>query len=95
MILTLNIPTGPNVADVEHRAKLRRAADALLDAKLITPEQAVELAESLEHVPVAPAPLPQGSPEWEALLSRPGPGRGPGLSLEATSRESIYEDDLR
>lgn len=40
--------------------------------------------------------LPQGSPEWKALLNSMGQGRtGVSLSIKATSRESIYEDDLR
>ncbi len=41
-------------------------------------------------------PLPQGSPEWQDLLMSMGEGHsGVSLSIEATSRESIYEDDLR
>lgn len=95
MTLTLNISTGPGLADAEYREKLRRAAAALLDAALITPEQADELAGSSQDSPSAPAPLPPDSPEWKALLRRPGPARGVVLSLEATSRESIYGDDGR
>lgn len=95
MTLTLNIPTGPDQADAERREKLRKAAAALLDADLITPEQAAALAGPSQESLSAPAPLQQGSPEWKALLYRPGPARGVVLPLEATSRESIYGDDGR
>lgn len=95
MTLTLNIPTGPDRADAEYREKLRKAAAALFDAGLITPEQAAELAGPSQGSLSAPAPLPQGSPEWKAPLYRPGPARGVVLSREATSRESIYGDDGR
>jgi len=40
--------------------------------------------------------IPQGTPEWREALRGLGRGRmGVSLSIEATSRESIYEDDLR
>lgn len=96
MTLTLNIPVGPDLADTEYRQKLRRAAAALLEADLITPAQAAELTGSAQGSPSDPVPLPQGSPEWKALLSSIGAGRtGVVLSPEATSRESIYGDDGR
>ena len=97
MTLTLNIPSDPTQADAAYQEKLRRAAAALFDAGLITPEQATELAgpsHSHERF-TALTPLHQGSPEWKALLYRPGPARGVVLSPEATSRESIYGDDGR
>ncbi len=94
MTLTLNIPNRPDLADAEYREKLRRAAVALFDAGLITPAQADELAGSSQET--LPAPPPQGSPEWKALLYSIGAGRtGVVLSPEATSRESIYGDDGR
>ena len=95
MTLTLNIPTSASQADTAYQEKLRKAAAALFDAGLITPEQAAELAAQYhEGVPTL-ATLRQGSPEWKALLPRPGPARGGVLSPEATSRESIYGDDGR
>jgi len=95
MTLTLNIPISPNQADAAYQEKLRKAAAALFDAGLITPEQATELAgRSLSSLP-APTPLHHGSLEWKALLRQPGPARGVVLSPEATSRESIYGDDGR
>ena len=95
MTLTLNIPTDTERADAQYRKKLRRAAAALFDAGLITLKQADELAGPSQESLPAPAPLPQGSTEWKALLRRPGPARGVVLLLEATSRESIYGDDRR
>lgn len=95
MTLTLNIPTQLQRDNDEYREKLRKVAVALHDAGLITPEQAAELGELPPAKPSAAAPLRQGSPEWKAELRRIGPAHGVALSLEATSRESIYEDDLR
>lgn len=95
MTLTLNIPTGPERADAAYQEKLRKAAAALIAAGLITPEQAAELAGPPLSSPAAPTPLRQGSPEWRALLHRPGPARGVVLPPEATSRENIYGDDGR
>ncbi len=95
MTLTLNIPTNPAQADAAYQEKLRKAAAALFDAGLITPEQVTELAGPSSSSPSVPTPLRQGSPEWKALLRRPGPARGVALSQEATSRESIYGDDGR
>lgn len=101
MTLTLNIAVDPEQADAEYREKQRHAADALLDAELISPEQAAALTGSAQAVPANPVPanpvpLPQGSPEWKAFLYSIGAGRtGVVLSDEATSRESIYGDDGR
>lgn len=95
MTLTLNIPISPNQADAAYQEKLRKAAAALFDAGLITPEQATELAGPFQESFPALAPLRQGSPEWRALLHRPGPAHGVVLSPEPTSRESIYGDDGR
>ena len=95
MTLTLNISTSPTQADAAYQEKLRKAAAALFDAGLITPEQATELAGPSHESFSAPATLRDGSPEWKALLRRPGPARGVILSPEATSRESIYGDDER
>lgn len=95
MTLTLNIPTSPAQTDAAYQEKLRKAAAALFDAGLITPEQAAELAgQAPGNIPTL-TPLRHGSPEWKALLHRPGPARGVVLSPEATSRESIYGDDGR
>lgn len=96
MTLTLNIRIDPEQADAECRAKMQKAAAALFEAGLITPEQAAELASPSQESLPALAPLPQGSPEWKALLYSIGAGRtGVVLSDEATSRESIYGDDGR
>lgn len=54
---------------------------------------AVVRAEAEEHNKKV---LLQGSPEWKALLRNMGQGRtGVSLSIEATSRENIYEDESR
>ncbi len=95
MTLTLNIPTQLERDNDEYREKLRKAAVAMRDAGLITSEQATELGGLPPMKQPADTPLRQGSPEWKALLHRPGPAHGVVLSLEATSRESIYGDDLR
>ena len=102
MTLTLNLPSEAARADADYQAKLRRAADALRDADLITPEQAAELAGPMEATPLyAPdltpiVPLKQGSPEWKEALHQLGQynRRTEPLSIEATSREYIYGDDL-
>ena len=60
MTLTLNIPSSAARADAEYQATLHRAADALRDADLITPEQAAELAGPVETPDeVLPAPIHQ------------------------------------
>ncbi len=95
MTLTLEIPSSAARADASYQAKLRRAAAALRD--LITPEEAIELA--------GPAETPQNElrppseaemAEWRAKLHQLGPysRRTEPLSIEATSREYIYGDDL-
>ncbi len=92
MTITLNL-------DPEREARLRRQAQ---QRGLDIVDYLLSLAERPEaNIPTAQAeyphrPLPQGSPEWKALLMSMGQGRtGVSLSIEATSRESIYEDDLR
>lgn len=102
MTLTLNLPTEAARADASYQAKLRRAAAALRDADLITPEQAAELtgqeAAPLYTLDLAPiVPLKQGSPEWREALrqfSLSAPNAKP-LSIEETSREALYGDDMR
>ncbi len=103
MTLTLNLPSEAPRADANYQVKLRRAADALRDADLITPEQAAELAGPVEAAPpytpdVPPiVPLKQGSPEWKEalrLFSQSAPNAKP-LSIEETSREALYGDDMR
>lgn len=102
MTLTLEIPSSTARADAGYQAKLRRAADALRDADLITPEQAAELAGPVDaaalHTPDLPpiVPLKQGSPEWREALRQLGQynRRTEPLSIEATSREYFYGDDL-
>lgn len=103
MTLTLNLPSEAARADANYQAKLRRAADALRDADLITPEQAAELAGSAEaahpYTPDLPpiVSLKQGSPEWREALRQLGQynRRTEPLSIEATSREYYYGDDMR
>ncbi len=102
MTLTLNLPSEAARADASYQAKLRRAADALRDADLITPEQAIELTGAVESAPLYISdmtpivPLKQGSPEWKEALRQLGQynRRTEPLSIEATSREYYYGDDL-
>lgn len=42
-----------------------------------------------------PKPLVQGSAEWEALLRSLSMDCGISLSIESTSRENLYGDDMR
>lgn len=90
MTLTLDIPP-----DLDP-AKRERLAAALADAGLLSPDQAAQLTDATPAESREPPRLRQGSPEWKARLESLWRGRtGVALSIEATSRESIYEDDLR
>ena len=86
MTLTLEIP-----AELDP-ARRKVLANALSEAGLLSSEQAAAL---LAEPPTKTLPLTQGSPEWKALLYRKDPAPGVTLPPEATSREAIYEDDLR
>ncbi len=98
MTLTLDIP-----ADMDAPRRLRLAS-ALYETGLLPRDEAAVLAgippSDLPHVPERAAEQPrlrQGSPEWKAELRRIGErvqGAVP-LSLEATSREALYGDDMR
>lgn len=90
MTIVLNV-------DPEREARLRSQAqqrgqdigDYLMS---LADTDAVAHAEAEEHNKKV---LPQGSPEWKALLRSMAIIHDPSasLSIEATSRESIYEDD--
>lgn len=88
MTVTLNL-------DPEKEERLRRKAK---EPGKDVADYLVSLADESEEPPAAEyprTPLPQGSPEWVALLMSMGHGRrGISLSIEATSRESIYYDIL-
>lgn len=97
MTLTLNLPSEAARADANYQAKLRRAADALRDADLITPEQAAELAGPVETPQSELRPPSEAEmSEWRAKLHQLGQysRRTEPLSTEATSREYIYGDDM-
>ncbi len=98
MTLTLNLPSEAARADANYQAKLRRAADALRDADLITPEQAAELAGAVEAAQNSlRRPSEAEMAEWREnmrLLAESAPNARP-LSIEETSRESLYGDDMR
>lgn len=97
MTLTLNLPSEAARADANYQAKLRRAADALRDADLITPEQAAQLAGPTEAAQnTLHRPSEAEMAEWRAKLHQIGQysRRTEPLSIEATSREYIYGDDL-
>lgn len=87
MTITLNL-------DPEKEARLRRQAE---QRGQDVAEYLLSLADDTAPAEVYPhQPLPQGSAEWKAALWGMGKGRmGVALPIEATSRESIYEDDLR
>lgn len=92
MTITLNL-------DPDKEARLRRSAEEhgqdVAEYLLSLADANAALPDAAEKYPRTP--LPQGSPEWEAMLKSMEIKREPGvsLSIEATSRESIYEDDLR
>jgi len=89
MTLTLDIP-----ADLAPNQRVQ-LAHALYDARTVSAEQAAALA-GVSPTEFETPVLRQGSPEWKAALRQLGAGRtGVVLPIEATSRESIYEDDLR
>ena len=88
MTLTLDIPT-----DLAPSQRVQ-LAHALYDARTVSAEQAAALA-GVSATEFETPVLRQGSPEWKALLRQHGAARGVVLSIDATSRESIYEDDLR
>lgn len=93
MTLTLEIPSSAARADANYQAKLRRAADALRDADLITPEEAAELAgpeEAAQNTLRRPSEAEMA--EWRAKLHQLGQynRRTEPLSIEATSREYFY-----
>ena len=92
MTLTVNIPANLDPAQREH------LAFALYEAQAVSVDQAAALAgvspaQFLSGSEFQASSPRQGSPEWKALLRRPGPARGVSLSLEATSREAIYESN--
>ncbi len=98
MTLTLEIPSSAARADANYQAKLRRAADALRDANLITPEEAAELAGPVEAAQsTLHRPSEAEMTEWREnmrLLAESAPDARP-LSIEETSREALYGDDMR
>ena len=76
------------------------AADLLkrdIEMPALLPIEANPFADLVEAAKrEAITPLPQGSDEWRTALRDMGKGRqGVILSIEATSSESIYEDDMR
>lgn len=69
--------------------------NSVAEKRSVKPDMSQRVVQAPKAQPHAPH-LVQGSPEWEAKLWNIGRGlQGPSLRLEATSRESIYGDDLR
>ncbi len=106
MILTLELSPQEEARLREKAARQGQEATAYAvavlrhDMELSAPERVSQGETRADFLEAAKresiTPLPQGSPEWKAALHSIGQGhKGVTLSLEATSRVSIYEDDLR
>ena len=107
MTLTVNIPSDLDAVQRERLALALYDARALSaeQAAALAGQPASEFLSSRSRINVQESAfanrersvgeLRQGSPAWKALLRCPGPAHGVALSLEATSREMIYEDNLR
>ena len=74
------------------------AADLLkrdIEMPALLPIEANPFADLVEAAKrEAITPLPQGTPEWREALQSLGRPLGFSLSIEATSRENIYDDEI-